>query len=145
MTFYNQREHALLNRTLIQPWLEEMSEMTLGDVVREGSSESEFEELLELCESNFEREVLTELRDRGYQLPSAAQETIYDDDEPIAEADFYYDLEPQPLLVFVDGDPHSLDHIIRDDREKRRRLRRMGYRIIAISDLEKISQIKDAL
>jgi hypothetical protein len=145
MTFYNQQEHALLNRTLIQTWLEEMSEITLAEVDTEGSSDSEFEELLELCESSFERDVLTELRDRGYQLPSAAQETIYDDDEPIAEADFYYNLDPQPLLIFVDGSPHELDHIKRADREKRRRLRELGYRIIAITHMDDVEQIGDAL
>ncbi|WP_254534032.1 DEAD/DEAH box helicase [Natrinema gelatinilyticum] len=145
MTFYNQREHALLNRTLIQPWLNEMSGLTLEEEGIDGSTEREFDDLAELCESGFELEVLTEIRDRGYQLPSAAQKTIYEDDEPIAEADFYYDLAPQPLLIFVDGDPHKLDHIIRDDREKRRRLRRMGYRIVAISDIENVFEIGDAL
>lgn len=145
MTFYNQSEHALLNRSLIQPWLNEMSEITLSESQSDGSTEEEFEELVKQCESNFEKEVLAEIRNRGYPLPSEAQTTIYDGGEPVAEADFYYELEPQPLLVFVDGDPHELDHIIRDDREKRRRLRKLGYRIVPISDIDRVTDLGDAL
>jgi len=130
-TFYNQRDHDLLDRTLVLPFLQ-----TLESLQVEGKESGRFESLLEQCQSDFEKDVLRAIQTRDLRLPDAAQKTIYDGDEPIAEADFYY--EPK-IPVFVDGSPHYKDYVQEADRQKRMRLKRLNYRTTVISaptDLE---------
>jgi hypothetical protein len=100
------------------------------------------ESLLEQCQSDFERQVLREINSLDLRLPDAAQKTIYDGDEPIAEADFYY--EPK-IPVFVDGSPHYKDYIEAADRQKRMRLKRLNYRVTVISDLEDLTTLGEKL
>lgn len=92
-----------------------------------------FEELEANRQSDFERELLAAIRDRGLPLFDEAQTTIYEGDEPIATADFFY--EPRNL-VFVNGSPHYWHHIAAADDMKWRRLKAKGYRIVAIKDIE---------
>jgi hypothetical protein len=87
--------------------------------------EAHFAALLARCESDLERRVLHAIRDAGLPLPAEAQKLIEADGAPIAIAGFYY---PR-TVVFVDGSPHHLDWVARDDAEKRARLRRLGLRV----------------
>ncbi len=51
---------------------------------------------------------------------------------PITTADFYFPLEPRPLIVFVDGQVHlKISHVIKDD-ELRTLLRKRAYRILEL-------------
>ena len=43
--------------------------------------------------------------------------------------DFFY--EPK-TIVFVDGSSHYLDYVKVGDEDKRRKLRKLGYRIVVI-------------
>ncbi len=131
LSFYNQRAHALLDRTLVLPWLQglEGADNKHPLTVEPMLSEDRFEELVEQCQSALEREVLRAIRDRGLSLPDAAQETIYDGDEPLAIADFFY--EPR-IAVFVDGSPHHQDYVQAADRRKRQRLKGLGYRVVVV-------------
>ncbi|MBN1460819.1 MAG: DUF1998 domain-containing protein, partial [Armatimonadetes bacterium] len=104
LSFYNQREHDLLDRTLVLPWLRSLGGLSMGPVI----PEDRYGELLAQCESSLERQVLRAIRDRGLRLPAEAQKTIYDDGVPLAIADFTY--EPR-ILVFVDGSPHHRDYV----------------------------------
>ena len=65
------------------------------------------------------------------ELPimDVAQKTLYDGNEPIATADFFY--APR-IALFVDGSPHYLDYVAAADDVKRKRLKARGYRILAI-------------
>jgi hypothetical protein len=125
LSFYNQRVHNLLDRTLVLPWLQGLEGLTVEPVV----SEDRFEALTEQCESALEREVLEAIRERGMSLPDEAQRTIYDGDEPLAIADFFY--EPK-IVVFVDGSPHHRDYVEQADRRKRMRLKGLGYRVVVV-------------
>jgi hypothetical protein len=125
LSFYNQRHHAALDRTLVLPWLQGLGDLSLELQV----SEDRFAALAAQCQSSLEREVLGAIRDRGLPLPDEAQRTLYDGDEPIAIADFYY--EPR-IVVFVDGSPHYRDYVQAADDWKRRRLKALGYRITVI-------------
>jgi len=128
-TFYNQRDHELLDRTLVLPWLQGLEGLAVQRVQRPPAGPS-FAELEAQCQSSFEREVLAAIRDRGLPLPEAAQKTIYDRDEPIATADFYY--APR-ILVFVDGSPHYRDYVQAADEHKRSRLKALAYRILVVT------------
>jgi len=128
LSFYNQRAHALLDRTLVLPLLHGLGEVEIEavDGVPGGPS---FEELEGQCQSDFERQVLGAIRDGGLPLPDEAQKIIYDGAAPLATADFIY--EPR-ILVFVDGSPHYRDYVQKADERKRRRLKALGYRIVVV-------------
>src|SRR6059058_5533371 len=51
---------------------------------------------------------------------------------PVATADFYFPLEPRPLIVFVDGRVHLKTAQMMKDEELRTLLRKRGYRILEL-------------
>lgn len=142
LSFYNQSEHELLDRTLVESWLGSMLSMTLTQVAeaRENRDDERFNELLEACESSFERDVLHAIREGEFELPDSAQHVIYDGNEPVAKPDFFYEREGRSVAVFVDGPYHQKDYVKKDEEGKRRRLKNMGYRVIPITD---VSQVKE--
>jgi hypothetical protein len=113
----------------VLPVLQALEELEI-EPVPEMSTGPSFGELEAQCQSGFERQVLAAIRDRGLPLPDEAQKTVYDGDAPIATADFFY--APR-ILVFVDGSPHYRDYVAAADQRKRRRLKALGYRILAIA------------
>ncbi len=137
LSFYNQRAHELLDRTLILPWLQALGNGDNADrtgrthplTVTPMVSEERFKALVMQCQSDLEREVLQTIRERGLPLPDVAQKTLYDGDEPLAIADFFY--EPR-IVVFVDGSPHHRDYVREADQRKRRRLKALGYRVVVV-------------
>jgi very-short-patch-repair endonuclease len=52
---------------------------------------------------------------------------------PVTVADFYFPLEPRPLIVFVDGPVHLKMAQMMKDEELRTLLRKRGYRILELS------------
>src|SRR3989441_1865655 len=51
---------------------------------------------------------------------------------PVTTADFYFPLEPRPLVVFVDGRVHlGVAQMVKDE-ELRSLLRKRGYRILEL-------------
>jgi ATP-dependent helicase YprA (DUF1998 family) len=127
-SFYNQRDHELLDRHLVLPFLRSLDRLTVERV--ETSTGPTLSELESECQSDLERQVLRVIHDRRLRLPDEAQKTLYDGDEPIATVDFFY--APR-ILVFVDGSPHYRDYVQAADERKRRRLKALGYRILAIT------------
>ena len=51
---------------------------------------------------------------------------------PVTTADFYFPLEPRPLIVFVDGPVHLKTSQMMKDEELRTLLRKRGYRILEL-------------
>src|SRR5437899_5438408 len=51
---------------------------------------------------------------------------------PVTTVDFYFPLEPRPLLVFVDGRVHLGIAQMAKDEELRSLLRKRGYRILEL-------------
>jgi very-short-patch-repair endonuclease len=52
---------------------------------------------------------------------------------PVSTADFYFPLDPRPLIVFVDGPVHLKTSQMMKDEELRTLLRKRGYRILELS------------
>src|SRR2546427_7035423 len=52
---------------------------------------------------------------------------------PVTTADFYFPLEPRPLIVFVDGLVHLKAAQMMKDEELRTLLRKRGYRMLELS------------
>ena len=130
LSFYNQLDHELLDRHLALPFLRSLEGLTIEPLEVRMAGPT-LEELEAQCQSDFEREVLRAIHQRGLPLPDAAQKTLYDGDEPIGTADFFY--VPR-IVIFVDGSPHYLDYVSAADDAKRRRLKARGYRILAIRE-----------
>jgi ribosomal protein L37AE/L43A len=142
MSYYNQREHGLLNRHVVLPWFESRMSLTLDvEESRESTDGARYEQLKSACDSSLEIAVLDAIRDGGFDLPDEAQKIIYDGDEPIAKPDFYYEPSGRPIAVFVDGPDHEKQHIKADDREKRNQLRQMNYRVVAVEDPDNVVDI----
>ena|SRR5438874_31558 len=51
---------------------------------------------------------------------------------PVTTADFYFPIEPRPLIVFVDGRVHLKTSQMMKDEELRTLLRRREYRILEL-------------
>ncbi len=72
-----------------------------------------------------EQELALKLQDKGIQYLTQVE-------IPVTTADFYFPLEPRPLLVFVDGRVHlGLRQMVKDE-ELRSLLRKRGYRILEL-------------
>jgi hypothetical protein len=129
LSFYNQRDHDLIDRTPILAWLQSLTKL---DIATDQPGDGErLVSLRAACQSDLERAVLDAIVAQGILLPDASQQVINDrDGGPLAIADFYYD--PR-IVVFVDGSPHYLDYVRLADDRKRRRLLALGYRIVIIS------------
>jgi very-short-patch-repair endonuclease len=73
-----------------------------------------------------ETELAIKLQDS--QIPYLTQIEI-----AVTTADFYFPIEPKPLIVFVDGRVHLKTSQMTKDEETRTLLRKKGYRILELS------------
>ena len=90
------------------------------------SQRSDWRERLNVNPSRMEHELALRLQDEGVNY--LAQVEI-----PVTTADFYFPLEPRPLIVFVDGPVHLKTVQMVKDEELRTLLRRRGYRVLELS------------
>jgi hypothetical protein len=117
LSYYNQRDHKIIDRHLIQPALEKLLiceiELQTNSVFR--SYEDHYQALLRGLDPNSstERKFLDYLYKSGLRLPDAAQKCV---DGIYVQPDFYY--EPR-IWVFCDGTPHDESVVKEDDEIKR--------------------------
>ncbi len=90
------------------------------------SQRSDWRERLHANPSRMESESAIKLQDD--QVNYLTQVEI-----PVTTADFYFPLEPRPLIVFVDGPVHLKTSQMIKDEELRTLLRKRGYRILELS------------
>ena len=72
-----------------------------------------------------EQELALKLQDSGIQYLTQVE-------IPVTTADFYFQLETRPLLVFVDGWVHLGMSQMAKDEELRSLLRKRGYKILEL-------------
>src|SRR5438270_2285634 len=68
----------------------------------------------------------------GFKLQENRVNYLTQIEIPVTIADFYFPLDPRPLLVFVDGRVHLGRAQMIKDEELRALLRRRGYRILEL-------------
>ncbi|MEH2387300.1 MAG: Zn-binding domain-containing protein [Nostoc sp.] len=128
LSYRNQFDHALINRYLIKPLLDELEKST---VQIEGISRDEqYQQLLQQTDPNseFERVVLEEIYQRGYKLPDAAQELI---PEANCKPDFLY--KEDGIAVFCDGSVHDSPDKRQQDQIERDNLKyNTSYHILVL-------------
>ncbi len=142
LTFFNQRIHHLIDRRLVLPLLEKMTDIDIVKLDQIEANEIDIDELLEKCDSKFEKEVLLKIKELGLRIPDEAQKIIYDKNKPVAKADFFF--KPN-IVLFVDGPDHDKDYIKEDDERKRNELKGLGYRIFAIKTVKEVEGLKKIL
>lgn len=140
MSYYNQRDHRLLNRHVVRDTLRALAESVtqVGDATRD--YEAHYRWLRELTDSRseLERTLLDTLHSTGRRLPDFAQYTVPD---VMTVPDFFY--EPS-VCVYCDGSVHDEPQQQASDEAIRRELKACGYRVIAIRhDCDLDEQIRD--
>src|SRR5881397_2323359 len=90
------------------------------------SQRSDWRERLHANPSRIEQELAIKLQDNRISYLTEVE-------IPVTTADFYFPLEPRPLLVFVDGPVHLKTRQMLKDEETRTLLRKKGYRILELS------------
>jgi len=143
LSYYNQREHNLIDRKLMMDDLKKLLDSEGSRL--DGTTNEHLVELLTDCDSELEKRVLRLIHRAGIPLPDEGQKIIYDGEAPIAKPDFYY--SKGNLTVFVDGPPHDLDYQQKEDEHKRAKLKELGYRLHVIhhasidEDIEALSKV----
>ena len=72
-----------------------------------------------------EQELAIKLQDNGIHYQTQVE-------IPMTTADFYFQMESQPLIVFIDGRVHLGTAQMAKDEELRSLLRKRGYRILEL-------------
>jgi hypothetical protein len=126
LSYYNQSDHAILDRRLIRDFLLALAggETATGGAARDRDGQYDYLLAHTDPQSDLERAFLDFLYRHGYRLPDAAQATLAD---AYARPDFFY--EPN-VCVFVDGRPHDEPQRGTSDARQRAELRDRGYRVV---------------
>src|SRR5438309_4525201 len=102
------------------------------------SQRSDWRERLHANPSRMEQELAINLEhDRIHYLTQV--------ELPVTTADFYFPLEPRPLIVFVDGRVHLKTSQMMKDEEVRTILRKRGFRVLELCYNNYSDKIKDQL
>jgi hypothetical protein len=145
LNFYNQREHELLDRSLVLPFLRSLEQFEFKPSAVPPAADK-LNKLLSTCGSEFERQILRRLVKDNLPLPDSGQYIVYEGDRRIAKPDFFY--KNKHIALFIDGPPHDKDYVQKDDTQKRKELKDRGYRVFSISYSnidEDYNRFRDAL
>src|SRR6266480_8134960 len=87
---------------------------------------SGWRERLHANPSRMEQELAIKLQDNGIHYQTQVE-------IPMTTADFYFQMESQPLIVFIDGRVHLGTAQMAKDEELRSLLRKRGYRVLELT------------
>src|SRR6266487_4233908 len=90
------------------------------------SQRSDWRERLHANPSRMEQELAIKLQDNEIRYQTQVE-------IPVTTADFYFPIEPRPLIVFVDGRVHLKTSQMTKDEELRTLLRKRGYKVLELS------------
>ncbi|HEY9076218.1 MAG TPA: DEAD/DEAH box helicase [Anaerolineaceae bacterium] len=111
MSYSNQIDHRMLDRHIIKDYLMQCSLAVTRASSQPISRAEHFQRLLNLCQSDLEREWLRFIEKGNYRLPSHAQWLI---ESCHTRPDFFY--EQEHTAIYVDGSHH--DHPDRQSRDQ---------------------------
>ncbi|MEI7899634.1 MAG: Zn-binding domain-containing protein, partial [bacterium] len=117
LSYYNQRDHKVIDRMLIRDALDKLALCTIEIQTNTGFSdyEEQYRSMLRNLDPNSstERTFINFLHENGLRLPDAAQKRV---EGIYCQPDFYY--EPR-VWIFCDGSPHD-DPAVRERDEGQR-------------------------
>ena len=124
LSYYNQRDHRVIDRFLIQSALDKLSICTIEIQTNQGfrDYEEHYQALLRGLDPNSSTELkfVNYLYEKGLRLPDSAQKRV---DGLYVQPDFHY--EPR-IWVFCDGTPHDEPAVQADDDLKRQSIIAQG-------------------
>jgi len=127
LSYFNQRDHKIIDRHLIQGALEKLRICTIEIQTNTGFAcyEEQYQALLRAMDPNSstESKFINHLYANGLRLPDAAQKRV---DGLYVQPDFYY--EPG-IWVFCDGTPHDQPAVQADDEVKRQAIWARGNQV----------------
>ncbi|MBZ0264214.1 DEAD/DEAH box helicase [bacterium] len=124
LSYYNQRDHKIIDRHLIQGALDKLSIATIE--IQSNTGYRDYEEHYEAILRGLDPNSSTELKfieylyKNGLRLPDEAQKRV---EGIYVQPDFYY--EPR-IWVFCDGTPHDSPAVKADDETKRQAIMEKG-------------------
>ncbi len=142
LSYYNQRDHEILDRRDIKEVLEQLMDCTYSTNQGSNDYEAQFSYLM----ANYDRNSATEkpfieyLYANKLALPDKAQVNMK---EFYISADFVYNSQDGPVLIFCDGTVHDLEHVRESDEHKRQLLKDAGYDVIVWHYTEKIEDFME--
>lgn len=118
LSYYNQRDHSIIDRFKIKDALEKLKISTLEIQTNKSfrSYDEHYAYMMENLDpsSSTEKVFIKYLYDNGLRLPDFAQKRV---DGIYCQPDFYYD--PERVWIFCDGTPHDDPEIKQRDHEQR--------------------------
>jgi hypothetical protein len=128
LSYFNQPDHALVDRHLISELLVSWRDAKIERSSSEAPREDHRDILLAACESELERRFVQFLADHGHNLPTRAQVYL---PEANTRVDFLYEPDQgAPVPVFVDGPPHDSEDVARQDVIITEQLEDVGYLVL---------------
>lgn len=127
LTYGNQLNHALIDRSSMRDLLVRLSKAT---VLAAGQGETRSEQLTRLAEQSdtlLEGKLITFLKEHGLRLPDEAQTLIPD---ALARPDYIYRLPGVNVAVFVDGPVHHHTAVAERDAQAEDRLIDLGWDVV---------------
>ena len=131
LTYYNQRDHRLLDRQAIYDILWALARSHVEAGPAEQPRSDHLQQLLRLADSELERDWLRYLDAHGHRLPSRTQYLIATCG---TRSDFYY--EDHQAAIYIDGHFHDYPERQQRDAASTECLEDMGYIVIRFGQQE---------
>ncbi|MBI5536033.1 MAG: DEAD/DEAH box helicase [Deltaproteobacteria bacterium] len=131
LSYFNQRDHALLDRKLLPALLGPWRNAGLETSPVPSGRREHVEVLQRHAESELERRWLKMVDERGFKLPTHAQYYV---ERCATRADFAY--EDAHVLVYIDGPFHDTEEARAKDAELDERLEDSGYTVVRFHHAE---------
>src|SRR5207244_4429088 len=125
MSYYNQREHAMLDRQLVRKLLLHLTRAHTMSSPTPAPRATHLEHLLRQASSELERRWLRWLDTYGYRLPDRAQVFV---EACQTRPDFLY--EDYQAAIYIDGPPHDYADSQARDLQQTEAMEDYGYTVI---------------
>jgi hypothetical protein len=125
MSYFNQTDHRLFDRQTIKEYLLECSQSSSTSSPQNISRTEHYQHLLNLCQSDLEREWLAFVEESNSRLPSHAQYLL---EACHTRPDFFY--EKEHTAIYIDGPHHLYPERQQRDQTQRNCMEDTGYTII---------------
>lgn len=136
MSYTNQMDHNLLDRHTIKDILLKFGQCNTSSSPQAVSRAEHYQHLLNLCQSDLEREWLAFIEQGNYRLPSAAQLLI---ESCGTRPDFFY--EQEHAAIYVDGPHHLYPERQQRDKVQQDCMEDTGYTVIRFDLVESWNSI----
>lgn len=133
MSYTNQTDHELLDRKEIINILVDLLHSELHRSSSDLSRQQHYQQLLDSCESDFEKKWLTYIYNHDYILPTHAQKYI---ELCNTRPDFLYEGRGLYVAIYVDGSPHDKAAQQEKDKQITADLENHGWHVIRFGTRE---------